>query len=58
MKQSICRRKRLKGVRFPKQPAVAKPGVQPVSHFHPQHPARLFGWDDDRTTTRDRSRWA
>ena len=38
-------------------PVRAKLGVRPVSTFHPLHPARLYGWDDKRTTNRDRMCW-
>lgn len=37
---------------------IAKPGTRPLSRLHPQHPARLYGWDSEQSNLRDRRVWA
>jgi hypothetical protein len=35
-------------------PVEAKPGTRPLSTMSNLHPARIYGWDDNRTLFRDR----
>lgn len=41
-----------------KRGTIAKPGCQPLSTMHPQHPARLYGWDSPESIDRDQRKWA
>lgn len=34
-----------------------RPGTRPISVFHPDHPARKFGWMSDEAQNRDRRLW-
>ena len=41
----------------PAPKVVAKPGVRPLSLFHPEHPARLYGWGSKEWNERDTRVW-